>query len=809
MFKNYLKVAFRNLIKHRFYSLINIMGLSTGLTCFLMITLYVVDEMSYDRFHSDRDQTYRVDFSGDINGSDLTMACIGAPVAQAIRSDLPEVADVTRMKTSGNFLISKHQEKLTFKIEKVASADKNFFAFFDFPLIYGDPATCLDRPNTLVLRKDVAEKVFGSEDPVGQMVTLDNEQTWEVTGVYEMPSNSHIDFQMLRTMESRKSANSKAWFSFHFNTYLKIKEGSDPKLLEAKFPNLIKKYMTSELEEFIDSSIEEFYQAGNTAKFTLFPLKDIYLKSNKRGELGPNGDIKYIYFFSAIALFILILACINFMNLSTARSAGRAREVGIRKVIGAQKSQLVRQFLSEAFLLTLISITLAYLICFLMLPVFNGLADKEIQAIQLFSPTFFVIMFLILLIIGLLAGCYPAFFLARFRPIETLKGKLNLGMKAGGIRSVLVVIQFSVSIIMIIGTTIVFQQLSYIQNKKLGYSKDQVVILHDTWILEDKINTFKQEALQHSSILAGTRSRYLPVNTKGTSDGWFPGAKASKDETHLFRQYLVDHDYIETLKIEMAMGRNFSRDFPSDSSAVIINETAAKKLGWEDPIGKTLSTYQGSDSLYTESYKVIGVAKDFQFYSLKENIEPLTLRINSSYWYFLSFKISSENIAGTLDFLKSKWDQFAPGQPFQYSFLEDEFNELYHNEEKTGEIFGVFAMLAIFIACLGLYGLTAFAAEQRTKEIGVRKVLGASIFSIIALLSKEFLRLVGIAFFISAPISYFFMNSWLQDFKNRTNIDFLIFLLAGALALAIAWVTMSIQSWNAARNNPTESLKSE
>ncbi|MEM9341281.1 MAG: ABC transporter permease, partial [Bacteroidota bacterium] len=726
MLKNYLNVAFRNLIKHRFYSLINILGLSTGLTCFLLIMLFVADETSYDTFHSDGDRIYRMDFSGTINGSEFITALASAPAAATMVRDFPEVEDAVRIRETGNWLIKKKNDEAVFNEEYVAFVDKNFFEFFDFNLIAGDPTTCLSKPNTLVLRKDEAAKIFGGEDPLGQIVSIDNEEDWEVTGVYEVPTNSHFDFQMLFTMESRDEAQSKMWMSFNFNTYLKLQAGFDPKELSAKFPDLIEKYIGPEVEQFMGASIEEFYEAGNDAGFYLFPMLDIHLKSNKLGELGPNGDIKYVYIFTAIAVFILILACINFMNLSTARSAGRAKEVGIRKVMGAQRPQLINQFLSEAFVITIISIILAYGLSFLTLPLFNQLADKAIDPNQLFSVTFIGLVFLVLLVVGLLAGSYPAFYLSRFRPIETLKGKLNLGLKGGGLRSVLVVLQFSVSIIMLIGTSIVFQQLSYIQNKKLGYTKDHIIMLHDPWMMGDQAESFKNEALQHAMVLSGTMSSFLPVNTNDNNNAWFPGANPTKNETYVFHEYQVDHDYMETLEIEMAAGRSFSKDFLSDSATVVLNEAAVRKLGWENPIGKTLSTYDGNqDDLHTVSYKVIGVVKDFHFTSLKENIEPLVFELGSSRG-FVSFKISSDDIQNTINFLEAKWDEFAPGQPFQYSFLDERFNELYKAEQKLGQIFGVFAFLAIFIACLGLYGLAAFTAEQRTKEIGVRKVLGAS-----------------------------------------------------------------------------------
>ncbi len=810
MLKNYINIAVRNLFKHKFYSLINILGLSVGLTCFLMIALFVTDELSFDKFHSDADRIYRMDFSGTINGAEFVTALASVPAAETMVREFPEVEDAVRLRTQGNYLVKKSDGVDSFNEDKVTFADKNFFQFFDFNMTNGNPETCLERPNTLVLSQSLATKIFGNEDPIGKSVVLDNDDSYEVTGVFgDMPANSHFIFNMLISMEGLEEAQGKFWMSFNFNTYLKLQEGFDPNELEAKFPALIEKYIGPEIEQFMQASLEEFYEAGNNAGFFLFPLTDIHLKSNKLGDIEPPGSMQYVYIFTAIAMFILILACINFMNLSTARSAGRAKEVGVRKVMGAYKGQLVNQFLSEAFLITFISIVIAYSLSFLVLPLFNQLADKTIAAENLFSMSFITIMIAILFAVGFLAGSYPAFYLSRFRPIETLKGKLNLGLKGGGLRSVLVVLQFSVSIIMIIGTAIVFDQLSYIQNKKLGYSKEQILMIHDPWLLGEQSESYKNEAVQHSSILSGTMSSFLPVETANNNNLWFPGANPTKDESYVFNEFRVDHDYMETLEIEMADGRSFSRDFPSDSTAIVLNEAAVRQLGWEKGVGMTLSNYEGSqEEPIVVVHKVIGVVKDFHFKSLRDNIEPLVFELGRSRG-FVSFKISSENIPETIDFLENKWDEFAPGQPFAYSFLDERFNDMYEAEQKLGEIFGVFAFLAIFIACLGLYGLAAFTAEQKRKEIGVRKVLGASITSIVTLLSKEFLKLVAIAIVIASGISFYVMRGWLQEFENRTDINVMVFILAGLAALVIAWVTMSFQSWSAARANPAESLKDE
>ncbi len=807
MLRNYLKITYRNLIKRKFYSILNILGLSVGLTSFLLIALFVKKELSYDRFHTDVDQIYRMDFEADFEGPEFKLACIGPPIAAAMEAGFPEVEAATRIVSSGNWLIRKEDQESSMKSEKVIYADQNFFSFFDFPLIYGDSLTCLERPKTLVLRRDLATKLFGDEDPTGQIVFLDNRKKWEVTGVFDVPDHTHLDYEMVFSLVTRKRINSNNWFIFHYNTYLKLKRGTDPKQLERKFPYLVDTHMREGIEKTSGTSLEEFYDAGRKASFSLFPLKDIHLKSHKRGELSKNGDMKYIYIFSVVALFILLLGCINFMNLATARSTLRSKEVGVRKVIGAMRAQLIHQFLIESFILTAISIVIAYGLIMLALPYFNELTDQEFPISALFTSQFIGIVLCVMMIVGLLAGSYPAFYLSGFRPIATLKGNLRQGLKGSGIRSVLVIIQFAMSITMIIATTVVFQQLSFIQNKKLGYSKDHVIIVHDLWILPNH-DLFKEKALQHLNIFSGTLTRYLPSNTTGTSLSWFP--ENNPNEVYEFWQYYIDHDYLKTLEIDLAMGRDFSREFASDSSAILVNETALKYLGWEDPIGRTISAHVGiNDSLFSEPYKIIGVVKDFHFSSLREKIEPLTLRMKNNFPNYMSFKVSSEDIAGTLDFLKAEWELLVPGQPFQYTFLDEEFDRYYRTDQKMSEIFMIFAWLAIFIACLGLYGLTAFTGEQRTREIGVRKVLGASIWSIIILLSKEFLKLVFIGFLVATPIAYYFMNNWLKGFENRIEISSYVFLLAGALALLVAWVTTSFQSWNAARINPAQSLSSE
>ena len=609
------------------------------------------------------------------------------------------------------------------------------------------------------------------------------------------------------TMHDREEAQRTMWMSFNFNTYLKLKEGASPQALAAKFPDLIDTKIGPEIKQFMNLSMDQFEAQGDYAGIFLVPLTDIHLHSDKLGDLEANGDIKYVYIFSAIGLFILILACINFMNLATARSANRAKEVGIRKVMGAFRSQLIKQFISEAMLISFISTILAFGLSALLLPYFNDLAGKQLEMSQLFSTGFIGTMAIIMVIVGLLSGSYPAFYLSKFRPAETLKGKLNLGFKSGSIRSVLVVLQFTVSIIMIVGTAIVFNQLSFIQNKKLGFDKNQILMINDAWILRDNVQAFKNEALRDSRVKSATVASFLPVATSNNNNVYYNGKNVNTSETHILNNHYIDYDYLKTLDMQIVDGRAFSKEFPTDSTTAILNETAAKQMNVS--VGDFISTHGGDqDSMYAENYRIIGIVKDFHYESMRQNINPLVFHIGHSTGY-VALKIDASDTKATINYLNQVWDDLAPGQPFAYNFMDERFDRIYASEQKIGQIFGVFAFLAIFIACLGLFGLASFTAEQKRKEIGIRKVLGASVAHLVNKLSFSFIRLVIVSFLIASPISYFAMKAWLDDFVYRTDISWWVFLVAGIAACAIAWLTMSVQSWKAARANPVSSLRNE
>lgn len=812
MLKNYFNVTLRNLRKHKFYSLLNVMGLSIGLACFMLISLFVKDELSFDTFNRDHERMYRVDFAATLNGNDIISAQTGLPVADVLIQDYPQVDETIRVRHYSPWFVKRKESVETFKEENVLMADSNFFKFFSVPLIYGDAGTALNRPNTLVLDLETSQKIFGDVNPVGEVLVLDNSTDYEVGGVYEkIPQNSHFNHNMILSMTSIDWGQGN-WLSTNFNTYVKLNEGVAKSELESKFPEMTEIYCGPLIEQFLNMNLTEFRESGNALGFSLNPITDIHLTSDKEDELEANSDIKYVYIFSAVALFILALACINFMNLSTARSANRAKEVGVRKVMGAFRKQLIYQFLSEAILISFISFIVAYLLVLAAIPGFNLISGKELSSLVLFEPGFLATMLAIMLLVGMLAGSYPAFYLSMFKPVEVLKGKIRQGIKSGPIRSTLVVFQFSISIIMIIGTAIVFDQLSFIQNKKLGYDKDQILSVNDTFILNDQVQAFKEEAARNANIVSSTVAGFTPTSNSGNSDLYFKNSSAAPDESLVLNEARIDYDFVSTLGIGINEGRVFSKDFSSDSSAVLLNQSAVAQFGFEDPVGSMLYTYGGGDNDNDNpeviALRIVGVVEDFHYESLRSNISPLVMRLGGGNGTAM-FKIQMANADQTIDHLKSTWEKFAPGQPFDFRFMNDEFDAQYEEEQKVGQIFSIFAILAIAIACLGLFGLAAFTAEQKTKEIGIRKTLGASVSSIVNLLSKNFIKLVLISFVVAIPVSYFAMEYWLGDFAYRTTLKPVTFVLSGLAAIAIAWITISFQSWKAARSNPVKSLRTE
>lgn len=814
MLRNYLNIAFRHLSKQRFYSLVNIFGLAAGVAACLIIVLYVRNELSYDRFNTKADRIYRIAGEIKFGGNHWQLAVCPAPMAEALERDYAEVELAGRFRDNGSFLVKRNIEN--YKEDRVVYADNNILRIFTFDFLEGNPDQALTGPNEVVISKRLADKYFPNDNPVGKSLILDNNLNVNVTGVYkDLPQASHFHFDMLISMPTLEESKNGDWVSNNFQTYVLLSKGADASAFSAKLPELVTKYIGPQAAQILGNKnfdLHKFEADGNLINYWAQPLLDIHLKSHQTtGEFEPNGNIMYVYLFGAIAFFILVIACINFMNLSTARSANRAMEVGVRKVLGSLRGHLVRQFLTESIVISFAAFVLAIGLAYILLPLFNNVALMHLH-IPFTQPLFYVALLLASLVVGTMAGLYPSFFLSSFRPINVLKGKLSRGMKSGIVRSALVVFQFTISIFLIVGTLVVYRQLHFIQTTTLGFNKDQVIILHDAYALGNGVEAFKNEVVQSPAIISGTSSSYLPVGGYNRSDSpyWPYGADPTPANMVSMQGWRVDYDYVQTLGMNIVQGRNFSKDFPSDSSAVILNETALKLFGFKDPIGQKISRFSGGsvDNLGTKTFTIVGIVKDFHFESLKENIAGLGLFLAPSTGD-LSFRFAARDVQSVIATLQKTWKEMAPGEPFQYSFLDDDFGRMYQSEQKLGQIFGIFTCLAVLIACLGMFALTAFTAEQRTKEIGIRKVMGASVSGIIVLLSREFGKLVLISFCIATPLSWFAVQWWLKNYTYKVQIGPLTYLMAGVITLLIAWLTMSYQSFRAATANPIKSLRSE
>lgn len=812
MLRSYLKIAWRNLLKNKTFSLINIFGLAVGLACFILIALYVVDELSYERFYPDAARTYRVHSDIRFGGTNLDLAVCSDPFGATLKKDYPEVEQFVRFYASdGRKFIKRGTE--TIIENRVAHVDSTYFDVFPRPILAGNPKTALNEPNTVAISESAAQKYFKTNDALGKTLEVGiNEKTqYKVTAVYaDMPANSHFRFDFLFSMDNVTDYTFGNYLSHNFQTYVRLREGADPRALEAKFPDLINRYILPQAAQFMEiKSMADFEKSGNKLGYTLMPITDIHLHSDRMAELGVNGNIQYVYVFGIVALFLLTIACINFMNLSTARSANRAKEVGIRKVMGTERSTLMGQFMAESTLTSGLAFVFALLLAAIALPYFNELAAKEFKLATFFQSRYLPFLLSLPFIVGILAGYYPAFFLSSFRPIEVLKSKLNAGSSKSNFRNALVTVQFSISLLLIIATVIVYKQLNYIQSKNLGFNKDQVLIINATSGLQDNKEAFKNEIKQMAGVKAACYAGYLPVSNSSRSDNTFSKEAIMGAETGFNMQiWNVDYDYIPTLGMEMAKGRNFSREYGGDSTGIIINETAASMLGYPDPIGKKLYSSNGTSSEESFGYTIVGVVKNFHYESMRENVGPLAMRLGFNRWE-TAFRVNMSEAPNLIAQIESKWKQMAPGMPFRYQFLDEAFDEMYRAEQRIGKVALCFAFLTILIACLGLFGLVTYMTEQRTKEIGIRKVLGASVAGITTLLAKDFLRLVLLAVLIASPLAWYVMKQWLANFAFRINIEWWMFVGAGILAVLIAFLTIGWQSMRAALANPIKSLRSE
>jgi putative ABC transport system permease protein len=793
MISNYLRIAFRNLWKHKIFSFINIMGLTVGMTSCFLIFMYVKFELSYDSMHSKADRIYRV-VSDIKTPSDIIHASGPSwAVAPHTKPDFPQVEEFVRV-SGESFLIRRGNIK--FQEERSAYVDSAFFRVFDFKLLKGNPRTALTEPFSIVLSETAAKKYFGKEEPLGQTLLFTGDaKPAKVTGIMkDIPENSQIQADMLVSMSTLTKVYNpdldNQWGNYGASAYLLLKKGTDPKALEKQFPAFLEKRNGEEMKKI------QMYPT-----IFLEPLRDVYLYSTRDGS--KTGNINNVYIFSVIAIFILIIASINFINLTTARSAERAKEVGIRKVVGALKSQLARQFAGESVLLCIIGFLLTFLFSWLLIPLFNQLSGKTIIEGMFQQPSYLLILFISSVAIGLLAGFYPALVLSSFDPIVVLKGRFVSGSKGALLRKGLVIVQFSISIILITGTIIVYRQMNYMRSQSLGFNKEQMLVM------ETNGDPAKDAFRQSLADIPAVKSTSISSSVPGSGN---PGAYSEIENKKGVMQianldlYFVDFDYIPNLKIEMVAGRPFSKQFGTDTTqAMVINERAVKLFGYSSPqeaVGRKFSQWgrQG---------KIIGVAKDFHFRALQEEIKPLSMRIEPGGCHLVTASISGNNISGTLSAIENKWKTIIPNRPFTYYFLDEFFDRQYRSEMRFGNLFLYFAILAIFISCLGLLGLASYSTFQRTREIGIRKVMGASVSGIVHLLSKEFLILLLVAFTIASPIAWWVMHNWLQDFSYRIGISWWMFILAGTIAFVIALLTVSFQAVKAAIANPVNSLRTE
>ncbi len=792
MFKNYIKIAFRNLKRNKGYSAINITGLAVGIACFVLMFLYVRFELSFDNFHKNGDQIYRFYKKRQVAGTAYLgnpyLTSTPAPLAPTIKEEYPEVVNSTRISRLNNVLLI-HQESKFY--ERGLWADNQFLKIFSFPLRQGNLEKALAEPDSMVLTQRLAEKFFGSENPMGEIITFRNTD-FRVTGILEnIPAHSHLRFDFLVSFINLKNLQRHGledWYSNSDTTYIQLQQGYDYRELENKLPVFLNKYAPK--------------RYANYAGF-LQPLKKIHLHSFFNFDIAVTNDINNIYLFSAVALIILIIACINYMNLATARSFQRAKEVGMRKVVGAERRQIIRQFLGEAVFLAGLALLGALALISFILPVFNSFTQQDLQLNILKNPRIILVLFALVILVGHISGSYPAIFLSGVNPIKVLKKEAFGPRKHTFMRNVLVTFQFSISIILIICTIVVYGQLKFIKNEDMGFSREHVVTLRiKDDIIYENIESIKNTLAQHPNVQNISTSNYLPIDIANRSDATAIN-EAKQDVKVSIYHASIDFNYLDTFDIKLLQGRNFSPEFSMDKEqSLILNETAVRHLGWKNPIGKRMQ-FNGKD------FVVIGVVKDFHYQPLHLPIEPMAVHMEEDWHFELAVRIKPENIPQTIAFLKKTYEQYNPRHPFDFAFLDDSFNRIYQEEQKFGSMFRVFSFLAIFIACLGLYGLASFTAEKRTKEIGIRKVLGASISGIFMFLSRGLSKWVLLANIIAWPVAYYLMNKWLQNFAYRIGLSVWIFILSGLAAFCIALLTVSYQSIKAATANPVNCLRYE
>ena len=806
MLKNYLSITLRNLRRHKGYSFINIVGLAAGLAAFVLITLFVQNELSYDRQHERGADLYRVILSADVMGQSLETTNTPAPMAATLVEEFPEIVNATRLDNYSRVLV-EHEDRQFYE-PNFFLADSTFFDIFTVPLSAGDPKTALARPNTIVVTEEIARKYFGDEQPLGKILRVDNNVDYEITGIIQpIPGQSHFKPDLVGSFLTSRAANSAVWLNNSWYTYLLLEPGTDPVALEEKFPAIVSKYVAPGIERVTGQSYEEAVEAGLRYEFLLENVRDIYLYSGATDQIGPTGDVQYVYIMSAIALFVLLIAGINFMNLSTARATSRAREVGLRKVMGSDRKRLIYQFLGESLTMAGISMLLAVGFIFLALPLFNSIAGTSLVA----TSWLFATLLGVTIVTGFVAGLYPAFVLSGFRPVTVLNGSFASTSHGSFLRSSLVVFQFAISISLLIGTGVVIKQLNFIQNRDVGFDKEQVVVLP---LESDEgrrgFETFREEIVQFPGVVEASGSNGLPGPGHIHQNTAFRGEANRTEDIFLASLIEVSPEYVTTLGLEILHGRDFSRNITTDVEGFLISEEAARELGLEpeEVVGTMLSQLGVNDDDSNRTGQILGVFADANFESMHQPIRPLVLGMQTG-WRYIPVRISADQTAETLAFLEEKWTALEPAYPFSYYFMDEDYQLYYEQEERLGQIYSYFTGLAILIAGLGLFGLASFVTMQRTKEIGVRKAFGASVTSVVYLLSRQFTGLVLLSCLVAFPIAYFAMRSWLQDFAYATTIGWEIFVIAGVMSLAIAWLTVGFQSVRAAIADPVKALHHE
>lgn len=800
MFRNYLVISFRNILRQKGYSIINILGLAIGFAAFILIFMHIIHELSYDKFHLQSERIYRVSVDGMVAGDVLNVAVSAAPTGEAMVRDIPQILKFTRIDQFPQSVHLAYNDK-NFYQEGLLFTDSSFFDIFSFKLLRGNPQKALTEPYSLVLTSTIANKFFGEEDPIGKTIKMNNNANFTVTGVVEDPPlNSHFSFEALGSFTTMIEINGdeayRHWGSLSLYTYVLLAKGADPREVEKSFPELYLKYM-EDLSTLENIAFEPYLQ----------PISSIHLHSSLMAELETNSDINNVYAFMAIAIFILLIACINFMNLSTARSVKRSKEVGLRKVVGAHKLQLVSQFIGESIIFSFLALVASLILVEISLPTFNYLLDKNLS-LSLFNnwqPS--ILLLILVIVVGFIAGSYPALYLSSFQPVTVIKGYQSRSSGKANVRNVLVIAQFAISIFLIICTSLVYNQLNYVSNKKLGFTKEQVLIIPlRGQSLFQKAELIKKEFQNLSCVVDIASSRFVPGRDMDGS-GFIPEGYDDNNPIIIFNNQ-VDYDYLKTMKMNVVLGRDFSREFSTDSSAVIINKTLVKKLGWDEPLNRKITGFGRTGAF---DLTVVGVVEDFHFRSLHDVIEPSLMFIGNNNNRFLNVRLTSDDYKQSIKMIREKWQELEPSMSFDYYFLNEDFNKLYRAEHRIGEIFIYFTIIAIIIACLGLFGLASYNAEQRRKEIGIRKALGSSVQRVVLMLSKQFTKLVVIANVIAWPMAYFFMNHWLGNFAYSIRIlDYWwVFFISALTALFIALITVIYQAVKAAVINPVDAIKYE